>query len=377
MWIFVKGSIVFHFMTQSNIRQKPTCVDLFCGAGGLSKGFEDAGFEVLLGVDHDKASIETFNKNHSSKCGTVQDLNSTPAPEICRNINNQKIDVVCGGPPCQGLSLSGPRVSNDPRNNLYKSFVSVVSHLKPRAFLLENVPGLASLFNGKIKDAIIAEFSALGYEIRFKVLLASDFGVPQNRKRIFFIGLQNRNSFIFPDPTHSGETDLFNLEMKVTCKQAISDLPLLPSLDYLGEEVQSYSQKASNPYQRLMRKGNRKIYNHIAAKHSKHVTDTIALVPPGKNYKSLPSDFKNTRKFNVAWTRFPDDKPAPTIDTGHRHHFHYEACRVPTVRECARLQSFPDKFRFYGNKSEQFRQVGNAVPPILAKSLAKSLIDQI
>ena len=140
---------------------------------------------------------------------------------------------------------------------------------------------------------------------------------------------------------------------------------------------QDYPQNSSNEYQKLMRQGSKKIYNHIAAKHSERVIETIKLVPAGKNYKSLPNDLKKSRNFNVAWTRFPDNSPSPTIDTGHRHHFHYSANRVPTVRECARLQSFPDRFIFIGNKTEQFRQVGNAVPPLLAKIIAEKILEKI
>ena len=158
---------------------------------------------------------------------------------------------------------------------------------------------------------------------------------------------------------------------KITCEMALSDLP--PLTDTLGEEVQDYYQKPKNEYQKLMRKKSTEVYNHIAANHSEKVRKIISMVPAGGNYKDLPEEYRHTRNFHVAWTRFPDDKPAPTIDTGHRHHFHYKYNRVPTVRECARIQSFPDDFIFLGNKTQQFRQVGNAVPPLMAEKIALQL----
>jgi DNA (cytosine-5)-methyltransferase 1 len=138
-----------------------------------------------------------------------------------------------------------------------------------------------------------------------------------------------------------------------------------------------YATSPLNDYQKLMRRNSKVVKNHIAAKHSERIREIIALVPDGCNYKSLPDEYKNSRNFHVAWTRFASNKPAPTIDTGHRHHFHYKYNRVPTVRECARLQSFPDDFIFIGNKTEQFRQVGNAVPPLMAEAIAKSLLNYL
>ena len=152
---------------------------------------------------------------------------------------------------------------------------------------------------------------------------------------------------------------------------ALSDLP--PLTDELGVENADYATEVTNYYQQLMRERSNKVKNHIAANHSEKVKHIISMVPDGGNYKDLPEEYKDSRNFHVAWTRFASDKPAPTIDTGHRHHFHYKYNRVPTVRECARLQSFPDDFIFLGNKTQQFRQVGNAVPPIMAECIANQL----
>lgn len=338
-------------------------IDLFCGAGGLSYGFEKAGFNVLLGIDNDAKALETFERNHDgakSICGDITQI--TYENDIAPLLGDKKIDVIIGGPPCQGFSLSGPRNFNDPRNKLYLSYIRLVKEIQPKAFVIENVPGLVGLFNGEVKDNIIKTFSEMGYEVEYKILCAADYGVPQNRKRVVFVGVKGKNTFEFP---------LAEKE-QVTCEMALSDLPML--VDTLGEVVQSYETEPQNAYQKLMREKSNDVRNHVAASHSEKVQHIISLVPDGGNYKDLPEEFKASRNFHVAWTRFNSQKPAPTIDTGHRHHFHYKYNRVPTVRECARLQSFPDDFVFLGNKTQQFRQVGNAVPPLMAQRIADQII---
>ena len=337
-------------------------IDLFCGCGGLSYGFEKAGFDILLGIDNDLKALQTFSSNHKGVKTICGDITEITHENIKKIIGNKEIDVIIGGPPCQGMSISGPRKFDDPRNKLYLSYIRLVDEIRPKAFIIENVPGLVSLFNGKIKDSIIEKFTLMGYQITYKILCAADYGVPQNRKRVVFIGLRDGN---FSYPKKVIET--------VSCEMALSDLP--PLADELGEETMKYYSPPKNEYQRLMRKKSKIVHNHIASLHSERVKHIISLVPDGGNYKKLPKEYINSRNFNVAWTRFDSRKPAPTIDTGHRHHFHYKYNRVPTVRECARLQSFPDDFIFLGNKTQQFRQVGNAVPPLMAQSIAEELIN--
>lgn len=338
-----------------------TVVDLFCGCGGLSYGFEKAGFNVLLGIDNDQMALNTFEVNHKgskSICGDITKISY--AENIKKLIGETPIDLIVGGPPCQGMSLSGLRKLDDPRNKLYLSYIRLVSEIKPRAFVIENVPGLVGLFGGKIKDSIIEKFTELGYKVNYQILCSADYGVPQKRKRVVFVGLRNK---LFDFPTKQKEN--------ITCEMALSDLPALEN--ELGSEDVAYAMEAQYPYQRLMRKHSTCVKNHIAAKHSEQVRNIISLVPDGKNYKSLPEEFRDSRNFHVAWTRFNSQQPAPTIDTGHRHHFHYKYNRVPTVRECARIQSFPDDFVFLGNKTQQFRQVGNAVPPLMAEAIATAV----
>ncbi|PKM93534.1 MAG: DNA (cytosine-5-)-methyltransferase [Firmicutes bacterium HGW-Firmicutes-1] len=339
-----------------------TAIDLFCGCGGLSYGFKKAGFKVLLGIDNDAAALKTFELNHKGSkhiCGDITQISYQE--NIKPLIGNKKIDLIIGGPPCQGMSLSGNRLFEDPRNKLYLSYIRLVDEIRPQAFVIENVPGLVGLFKGEIKENILKKFADMGYIVSFKILCAADYGVPQNRKRVFFVGLKDKE-FIFPK----------EFDNKVTCEMAISDL--FPLEFELGKEVDGYYTLPQNEYQKLMRKNSENVYNHVAARHSEKVQNIISLVPDGCNYKSLPDEFRSTRNFNVAWTRFGSNKPAPTIDTGHRHHFHYKYNRVPTVRECARIQSFPDIFVFWGNKTQQFRQVGNAVPPLMAQRIAEDLI---
>ncbi len=342
---------------------KYNVLDLFCGAGGLSYGFERAGFDVLLGIDNDAKALETFERNHNgakSICGDITEI--TYKDHIAPLLGGKKIDVIIGGPPCQGFSLSGPRDFNDPRNKLYLSYISLVEEIQPKVFVIENVPGLVGLFDGEVKDNIIKIFAEMGYEVKYRILCAADYGVPQNRKRVVFVGVKGENAFEYP----TIQTE------QVTCEMALSDLP--PLVDVLGEEVQSYATAPQNAYQKHMRKKSDKVHNHVAASHSEKVQHIISLVPDGGNCKDLPAEFRESRNFHVAWTRFHSQKPAPTIDTGHRHHFHYKYNRVPTVRECARLQSFPDDFIFLGNKTQQFRQVGNAVPPIMAQRIADQIL---
>ena len=337
-------------------------LDLFCGCGGLSYGFEKAGYNILLGIDNDAKALETFDLNHNGSKSICGDITSISYKEDIKPlISNRMIDVIVGGPPCQGMSLSGPRKLDDPRNSLYLSYIRLVNEIKPKAFVIENVPGLVGLFNGQIKDSIIYEFTKMGYNIKYKILCASDFGVPQHRRRVIFVGLKD-GEFKYPEPSNE----------VVTCEMALSDLPTLQK--DLGTEQAEYLTAPQNKYQELMRRNSVIVHNHIAAKHSEKVQKIISLVPDGGNYKDLPEEYINSRNFHVAWTRFASQKPAPTIDTGHRHHFHYKYNRVPTVRECARLQSFPDDFIFLGNKTQQFRQVGNAVPPLMAQTIAEQLL---
>ncbi len=341
-------------------------IDLFAGCGGLSKGFMDAGYHIIVGVDNDQAALNTFTKNHPGAKAMNADLSKQETfDEILRVAGDKSIDVIIAGPPCQGFSLTGPRNFDDKRNQLYLAVFEMVKQYNPKGFIIENVPGMATLYNGEIKDEIIRRFRALGYNVECKILCAADYGVPQIRKRLIFMGIRSDIGHpVFPTP-------VVDSEHYVTCREAIGDLPSRNT--ELGSEIDEYSMPPVTEYQKKMRGDMTILYNHVATNHTQMVKDTIALVPQGGNYKDLPAGVGDSRKFNEAWTRYHGDKPSRTIDTGHRNHFHYEYNRVPTIRENARLQSFPDDFVFLGTRTQQNRQVGNAVPPLLGYHLGTAL----
>ena len=353
---------------------KFTGLDLFSGAGGLSRGFYDAGYDVVLGVDFDAAALQTFKANHGTAETMKLDLfDHTNIDVIIDYLTKEgiKLDVLVGGPPCQGFSVAGPRDMNDKRNSLYTAMVKLADRVKPQAVILENVPGMVQTNGGIGAKRVVEDFLKIGYKMVPKLLYAPDYGLPQMRKRVFFVGLRDGNEeFVFPEPTVSKEH-------YVTCEEAIGDLPSLQTEDgeiIYGEEEQDYICDIQNDYQRKMRKNSQKVYNHIGSVPIEKTKHMISLVPEGKNYKALPPEYQGIYKYHEALTRYHSKKPSNTINTGHRSHFHYKWNRIPTVRESARLQSFPDDFIFYGNKSEQFRQVGNAVPPMLGQVVAEALL---
>lgn len=348
--------------------KKFTCIDLFSGAGGLSRGFLDAGFDVLLGVDWNDNALKTFKENHGSAEAMKLDLfDHSNIQKILDFVDkkNTKVDVLVGGPPCQGFSIAGPRDMNDKRNSLYLAMVKLADNLKPQAVVLENVPGMMQTNGGIGAKRVIEDFAKIGYTMTPKLLYAPDYGIPQIRKRVFFVGLRNgKVPFEFPEPK-------VDKEHYVTCEEAIGDLPALVNI--YGDEIQDYECEPKSEYQKLMRKNSSKIYNHIGTLHDEKTIKMISLVPEGKNYKALPDEYRGLYKYHEALTRYHSKKPSLTINTGHRSHFHYKYNRIPTVRESARLQSFPDDFIFFGNKSEQYKQVGNAVPPMLGYVVAEKL----
>jgi len=337
-----------------------TAIDLFSGCGGLSFGFESSGIHTGLAIDNWPDALKTFSRNHPKSRTEHFDLGAKNLKPVMNSLTDSQI--VFGGPPCQGFSISGKRDPNDPRNLLYRGFFEVVAEVRPRVFVMENVPNLASMDGGRLIQEIENDFESLGYSLNRKILLASDFGVPQNRRRLILVGTLSERTFEFPQGTS------LLPEQKVTCREALSDLP-----EFSLEEGSMYQTEPESNYQKLMRVSSNGIFNHTITEHSEQTIRIINLVPDGGNYKDLPLELQSTRKVNIAWTRYSSKKPSLTIDTGHRHHFHYSFNRIPTVRESARLQSFPDSFIFEGSKTSQYKQVGNAVPPLMAKALGDSI----
>jgi DNA (cytosine-5)-methyltransferase 1 len=339
-------------------------IDLFSGVGGLSLGFEMEGFESVVAIDFWDDAIKTYNHNRNDKVGISMDVTKFNDELLPSIIKEHKIDGIIGGPPCQGFSTA--RLSNatekigkinESRNHLYLEFFRAVDIVRPKFFLIENVRGLVCANKGAFVKDITERFGGLGYNVSYKLLNASDYGVPQNRQRVFFIGLLE-GKFEFPE----------KFDYKVSTKEAIMDL-----IQSNEDEVQNYSSPSKNEYQKLMRNGKKTIKNHEVTFHNEQTTNVISMVPNGGNIKSLPPEYWNIRKYNKAFQRMNSELPSNTIDTGHRNYFHYEANRIPTARESARIQSFPDSFEFIGTKGSQYQQVGNAVPPLLAKVLAQKI----
>lgn len=350
-------------------------IDLFCGCGGFSKGFAEAGYNVRFGIDMWKDATITYQHNFPCAIVMNEDITKINGQDILKatNMSADEVDVIIGGPPCQGFSVSGKRMIDDERNKLYKSYVQIVSELRPKVFVMENVPGLIRLFKGQVGEQVIEDFTNIGYQVQKKILSADNYGVPQQRKRVFFVGvrkdlIEKGLQYYYPLASTGVGTDT----PAWTTKDAISDLDFVPDDRVLGEDI-PYQIEAQNDYQILMRKDSESILNHSVTLHNARTKEIIAMVPDGGNYKDLPEELWSTRKVHIAWTRMDSCKPCFTIDTGHNHHFHYKENRVPTVRESARIQSFPDDFKFIGIKTSQLKQVGNAVPPLLAKAIGISI----
>ena len=343
---------------------KNKIIDLFCGCGGLSLGFEMAGFESALAIDLWKDAIVTYNHNREHKVGICEDIHNL-SDEYLESLNRDgDIVGVIGGPPCQGYSTVGTRDINDPRNHLYIQYCRVVEKVRPQFFVLENVKGLTTLMGGMFKDDIYNRFTALGYRVVYKIINASHYGVPQNRQRVFFVGIRDEE-FTFP------EADERHI---ITCSDALSDLP--PLDDTNGDcLVHDYLCVPQNEYQKWVRNGSQTILNHQITKHSEQTKEIISMIPDGGKIKDLPKEYWDIRKYNKAFERMSSQRPSNTVDTGHRNYFHYSENRIPTARENARLQSFPDTFEFLGTRTSQYKQIGNAVPPLLAYAIAKAIKD--
>jgi DNA (cytosine-5)-methyltransferase 1 len=345
-------------------------IDLFAGVGGLSQGFISNGFEVEFAIEYDKDIAESYRLNHPNSTVYAEDI-----ANIDFNLLKEKhksIDVIVGGPPCQGFSQKGKRLSiKDDRNYLFQKFIDAVKIFKPKYFVLENVPNIMTTADGFFKNEIIQGFEEIGYVVNAKTLNASEYGVPQNRRRAFFIGSLNEKKIEFPKP----------FDYKVSIKDAIYDLPFIESGE--GTKVCDYRiiENISN-YQKLLRKKSIKVHNHISTKHSNIAIERLRLIPFGKGKEVLPEEHKTKSIFSGTWSRLKEDGIAATIttrfDTPSSGLFtHPILNRCLTVREAARIQSFSDNFIFYGTKTCQMKQVGNAVPPLLASVIAKQILKDI
>ncbi len=342
-------------------------LDLFCGAGGLSVGLDQVkGIKTVIGVDHEKYAIETFNKNFKNAIGIVADLtDEKKKKEIIELAKKKKVNMIVGGPPCQGFSLKGKNLGmDDPRNFLFLEFYDMVEKIKPEVFVIENVKNLLNSEKGYFINQIIKKFSALGYLLNPGVLNAKNYGVPENRERAIIIGSLSR-SISLPQP---------NIEEFTTVKDAISDLNYLESGE--GSFESEYQTQPLSNYQKMLR--GKKLYNHQATNHSKFCLEKLSLIPAEKDKKYLPKELYGKQKFATTWSRLKWDDVSPTIDTrfdtpSNGRNSHPTLNRAITPREAARIQSFPDDFVFLGPKTAVCKQIGNAVPPLLAKAIGLSI----
>lgn len=348
-------------------------LDLFSGAGGLSLGLEmNDGFKTVVATDFFKNSLSTLKKNMPDVdiiFGDILDKNIKKS--IIDKSKKGRVNMVVGGPPCQGFSNKGKKLGlSDPRNFLFLEYLNIVKELKPEIFIMENVKTLVTASDGYFINEINDKFKKLGYIVSFQVLKASDFGVPQSRERTFIIGSRSI-AFNFNMLIKSNKT--------VTVKDAISDLHYLESGE--GSVVMNYLNKPLSRYQKIMRNKSSKLFNHTATSHSKIAIRKLSLIPPEKGKEYLPKELLGNQKFKTTWSRLEWNKVSPTIDTrfdtpSNGKNSHPELNRAITPREAARIQSFPDNFEFLGSKTEICKQIGNAVPPLLAKAIADSIILQ-
>lgn len=347
-----------------------TVIDLFAGVGGLSLGFEMAGFEVALANEYDESIAKAYSLNRPGTKMIVEDI-ATLSVEETFSTYKGKTTAIIGGPPCQGFSQKGQRKSiNDPRNFLFRHFHDVVELVRPKYFVIENVPNLLTAEGGLFKDEIVELFSRLGYAVSCGILCAADYGVPQDRKRTCILGKEGTDPLSLP----------LSKGMRTTIWEAISDLNYLSSGE--GTEVQEYRHEPQSDYQALLREGSDWLYNHVATNHSLTTLERLSMIPPNCGREMLPEEHLTKSIYSGTWCRMKRDGIARTIttryDTPSSGEFtHPFLDRAITTREAARIQSFPDTYRFYGSKASQMKQVGNAVPPLLGKAIAQQIFDDL
>jgi DNA (cytosine-5)-methyltransferase 1 len=362
-----------------------TLIDLFSGAGGMSEGFEQAGFNALVANDFDEDAAKTYQLNHPHVrflSGPIQDISSESMLEAGK-IKQKELDVLVGGPPCQAFSVyNHQRGMHDERSGLFREYLRIVEGLLPKFVVMENVTGLTSVADGRAVEEIYSSLQKFGYHVEHRILKAEEYGVPQERRRIFFIGSLEQKKIVWPNPI-CWPGSLFPC---TTVWDAIGDLPPLQILE--GEEESSYTTKPFSEYQKGLRKGSKKVFNHVAPYLAPINLERLKFIAPGGSWRDiperlLPAGMKKAKKSDHTkrYGRLRTDGLASTILTKCDLHWgafiHPNQERCLTVREAARLQSFPDRIRFTGSRGEQFRQVGNAVPPLLARAVANSILEML
>ncbi len=364
-------------MIEQNL--KPKVVDLFAGAGGVSLGFEKAGFTIVFAFEKDPYSAETYKKNRE-KMNTevvVKDISEIDFKNTLKKIglNRGEIDILISGPPCQGFSFSNMRTRSlkNPKNHLFKEFIRAVKEIYPKWILFENVSGIVNFEKGKVIEILNAELSKSGYLYTWDIINAADYGVPQIRRRFFLIGNRIGTKFSFPKPTYGEKRKPY-----ITVHDAISDLPLLKNGNDIDSLFYRYNGSKLSGYKREMHINWNKSYclNNQITKNSDLVVKRYKFIPPGGNWKDIPSylmkDYKNKHNCHGGiYRRLKWDEPAIVVSNYRKNMLiHPDQDRGLSVREAARLQSFPDWYIFYSGLTSQQQQVADAVPPLLAKTLA-------
>lgn len=356
--------------------RKPVCIDLCCGAGGLAYAFELAGFDVALGVDIDKQALLTHKRNRPQTTLVEIDIQGLDKETIKGFLpkNKRNIEGLLASPPCKGFSQSNrrSRTLENPLNLLYLQIMRIIKELQPKWFLIENVWGLQQVADGYVKDHIIGLGNSLGYQVVAEVLNAADFGVPQSRRRIFFVGTKHNGHFVFPMP---------NTFPYLSVKEAISDLPLLKNGENRCVLPYRLWGNCLTKYQTRMRGTNRKAFvsGNLVTRNNDLVLKRYKHIPPGGNWKNIPPHLMRnyrdrTNCHTGIYRRLRWDTPSVVISNFRKNMLiHPEQDRGLSLREAARLQSFPDSFIFEGCIGSQQQQVADAVPPLLAYELAKAI----
>ncbi|VXD12748.1 DNA cytosine methyltransferase [Planktothrix paucivesiculata] len=399
---------------------QPIAVDLFAGAGGFGLGFKMAGFSIPLSVEIDAWACETLHYNHPDMTVIQYDIRDFNTESQVKEICILKPDIIIGGPPCQGFSIAGPAQKDpkDPRNTLFINFAQWISFLQPKAFVMENVKGLLSRKNVdgiKVIDIIKNTFEELGYLVEVWLLNAAEYGVPQIRERVFIIGNNTGKKIGVPPKLYSlGLLNFNHFQLSIldheklfpafTVWDAISDLPPVNARE--GQEEQPYILEAQNDYQVSMRKNSQTLYNHVAMDHSQRLVERFKQIKWGESSADVSKEYGARRRsgngelsgksYDQNNRRLYPYKPSHTITASFYANFiHPFQHRNLTAREGARIQSFPDTYRFLGKKTVvshkllhreqrfdekflcQYNQIGNAVPPLLAKVIALHLKEKL
>jgi DNA (cytosine-5)-methyltransferase 1 len=392
-------------LVRNGIRIPDGVFDLFAGAGGLSWGWHAAGYRPLVAIDLDPAAARTYELNFSSAHTVIlnRDLGDTAPEELVRDLGGERPDglfVISGGPPCQGWSKVGrgklrslqDRATSllyDPRNHLYRRFVEYVAFFRPPVFMMENVPGMLNLEGRNVADEVLSNFQDAGYSSSYAIANARWFGVPQDRRRLIFIGVREDlattvETSELKDFAPYFRSDLAGLPGETNLRQAIADLPEVPH--GIREDPQPYRRKPGrrSRFAELMRAhSNGVITDHVCREHNDQDLEAFAFLREGGQYHELPARLKRYRDdiFKDKYKKLYWDRPAWTV-TAHfakdvYTHIHPSQTRTISIREAARLQSFPDDFRFFGNMGDRFRQIGNAVPPLMAWGIAEFIAERV